>query len=70
MDASRAILLWAWDAAPAELRALSTHGGDEDFVAFVPNGVDDSYVRDALFQHYAHVSEAAHDGGTLLIAAH
>jgi hypothetical protein len=30
------IQVWAWDDAPTEYRALSTHGGDEDWVAFVP----------------------------------
>lgn len=31
-----AFLLWAWDSAPGELRALSEHGGDEDVVCLCP----------------------------------
>lgn len=30
------ILVWAFMDAPQELRALSTHGGDEDWVASIP----------------------------------
>ena len=30
------ILVWRWDHAPGELRALSDHGGDEDWVVLVP----------------------------------
>jgi hypothetical protein len=32
MTNKSAILVWAWDNAPDEFKALSTHGGDEDFV--------------------------------------
>lgn len=39
LDTSRAILLWDFDDAPAELRALSKHGGDEDGVAILPAGM-------------------------------
>lgn len=34
------IALWRWDDAPRPLRELSTHGGDEDWVAWVPEGVE------------------------------
>lgn len=30
------IKVWEWSDAPEEFRALSTHGGDEDWVVFVP----------------------------------
>lgn len=30
--------IWPFHSAPAELQALSTNGGDEDFVALVPHG--------------------------------
>lgn len=30
------IKVWRWEDAPEELRALSTHGGDEDWVALLP----------------------------------
>lgn len=35
---SGAFLLWPWDGAPGELRALSAHGGDEDLVCLCPPG--------------------------------
>ena len=31
------ILIWPWDSAPESLKILSHHGGDEDWVAWVPN---------------------------------
>lgn len=30
------ITVYPWDSAPEELRALSQHGGDEDWVVVVP----------------------------------
>ncbi len=30
------IKVWEWDDAPEEFKALSPHGGDEDWVALVP----------------------------------
>ena len=35
-DAPQHIRVWAWEDAPQELRALSGHGGDEDWVALLP----------------------------------
>lgn len=35
-----AMLLWNWADAPEEFRQLSGHGGDEDYVMFVPTGVE------------------------------
>ncbi len=35
----RAIKIWPWDLAPAQYRALSPHGGDEDWVALTPRGM-------------------------------
>jgi hypothetical protein len=32
----RPIQVWKWTQAPKEYRALSMHGGDEDWVALVP----------------------------------
>jgi hypothetical protein len=39
-----AILVWRWHNAPAELKALSTNGGDEDWVALVPADQKDDYI--------------------------
>lgn len=30
------IKIWAFHDAPAEYRALSSHGGDEDYLALIP----------------------------------
>lgn len=70
MDTSRAILIWAWDDAPAELREIASLGGDEEFVVFAPNGVDGRLLRDVLTQRFSDTNELAHDDGTLLVWAH
>lgn len=40
----RAIQVWRWEDAPEEYRALSTHGGDEDWVALVPKEMAAEYI--------------------------
>lgn len=35
------MIIWYFPDAPAELRALSPHGGDEDYLAYVPYGTFD-----------------------------
>lgn len=37
-----AVIVWAWEDAPAEFRQLSSHGGDEDYVAYFPKGLFES----------------------------
>lgn len=39
-----AILTWRWQDAPGELRALSRHGGDEDWLSLVPAALADEYI--------------------------
>lgn len=34
----KAVTVWRFDEAPEELRALSSHGGDEDWLAVLPFG--------------------------------
>jgi hypothetical protein len=36
MNAPNHIRVWRFQDAPEELRALSTHGGDEDWLALLP----------------------------------
>ena len=36
------ILVWRWEDAPQKYRKLSDHGGNEDWLAYVP----DVYVKD------------------------
>jgi hypothetical protein len=38
------ILVWRFDDAPAEFSALSTNGGDEDWVAVVPAEMAGDYI--------------------------
>lgn len=38
--ADRAMLVWQFDDAPERFRALSPHGGDEDWVALIPPDYD------------------------------
>ena len=38
------IRVWRWRDAPSSLRALSPHGGDEDWVALAPATVYDEYI--------------------------
>ena len=35
---AKAVVVWRFDEAPAELRRLSPHGGDEDWLAVLPPG--------------------------------
>lgn len=37
------IMVWEFHEAPKELRALSEHGGDEDWLAEIPSRYGDSY---------------------------
>lgn len=68
----RAILVWEYDDAPGELKALSRHGGDEDWVALVPvGGTIPSWAESGTRFGCCDVSEHAYwDGRTVLIGAH
>lgn len=72
--ADNAILVWRWDDAPEELRELSYHGGDEDWVALFPNEdiADDatwseSYTRFGCCEVSEHLLP---DGRVVRIGAH
>ena len=41
---SSAIVVWRYADAPESLRALSPHGGDEDWLAVVPRDLCDPHV--------------------------
>ena len=38
------ILVWDFKDAPEEYRALSEHGGDEDWLALVPSNLAGEYI--------------------------
>lgn len=37
------IRVWLWDDAPITYQHLSIHGGDEEYVVFVPDNMVDKY---------------------------
>lgn len=41
---SRHILVWKFEDAPDHLKALSRHGGDEDWLALIPVGLADEWI--------------------------
>lgn len=63
------IKVWRFADAPKEYRELSEHGGDEDWVIFVPDTLADEYLD--WLESYVHYSEPQQvDGGNLYITAH
>lgn len=68
----RALLIWEWRDAPGELRALSPHGGDEDYVAVVPEDVGQpSWLESGSSFGCCDVSEhPLDDGRRVYIGAH
>lgn len=39
------ISVWRWKDAPAKLKVLSRHGGDEDWVALIPKKLANENIR-------------------------
>jgi hypothetical protein len=68
------ILVWAFYDAPEELRALSPHGGDEDWLAVLPAKYKDSvplWMESGSLFGCCEVSEhELPDGRILCIGAH
>jgi len=68
---NKEIIVWRWEDAPAKYRNLSKHGGDEDWVAFVPAPLQGDYIRwleESCFDNV--VSEHVVSGGCVYIGAH
>lgn len=73
MNMANAILVWRWQDAPEEYRNLSPHGGDEDWVAFVPYSIASSYIawlEEGSSFGCCSVSEHGVPGGIIKIGAH
>lgn len=68
----RAALVWPFRDAPQGYRALSPHGGDEDWVAFIPHGFrgDPTFMGQETDFGRCNVSEHPVAGGTVRIGAH
>jgi hypothetical protein len=64
--------LWRFDEAPAELRALSTHGGDEDWLILAPPGVEIPWwlSEGSGFGCCSVSTHTLPDGSTVQIGAH
>lgn len=68
----KSIIIWEFYDAPGELRCLSNHGGDEDYVALVPKGGNvPSWMDSGTAFGCCDVSEHPYDDGrTVFIGAH
>lgn len=69
-DNRNIVIIWQFHEAPIELRGLSEHGGDEDFIALVPPNF--TYVQFLEAPAFANdVDEyKLSDGSRVLIGAH
>lgn len=67
------IFVWRFDDAPPDLRALSPHGGDEDWVTFIPEALEGVWIgwaEKGTSFGCCEVSEHAVPGGKVRIGAH
>lgn len=68
-----AIIVWRFDDAPEDYKSLSTHGGDEDWLAFVPDSLKDGYIgwmEEGTSFGCCDVYEYPVHGGVIRIGAH
>jgi hypothetical protein len=67
------IKVWRFDDAPERYRNLSQHGGDEDWLAFVPSRMAEDWIgwleEGTSFGVYR-VSRTKVRGGVVVIGAH
>ena len=65
------ILVWDFYNSPKEFQELSGHGGDEDWVAFVPDGAPDpTWAWEGTPFGCFSVEDHKVEGGRVLIGAH
>ena len=65
------ITVWRFDDAPSHYRALSEHGGDEDWLAFVPEGFGEvPWLRGGSLFGPCEVSMHEVTSGVVHIGAH
>lgn len=72
------IKIWPWEDAPEELKKLSGHGGDEDFVCVIPPehlnhpGFEGSppYWLERMWDMHGPQTEILPDGTMVVIGAH
>lgn len=75
MTTDKTILVWRFEDAPEKYSKLSGHGGDEDWLAFVPNSLKDEWIPwlesgPSSGFGCCDVSEHPVDGGIVYIGAH
>lgn len=71
--AGKTILVWRFYEAPQDFQGLSGHGGDEDWVAFVPAAFGDDWIGwmdSGTPFGCCDVSRHPIDGGVVYIGAH
>lgn len=67
------IRVWRFEDAPAKYRRLSEHGGDEDWLAFIPQALAHDYIgwmAEGTAFGCCSVSEHPVEGGLVRIGAH
>lgn len=64
------IRVWKYEDAPEKYRSLSQHGGDEDWLAFVPEGMGRPGWMDVPAFGCCDVSAHPVRGGVVYIGAH
>jgi len=67
--------IWEFKDAPKKYSTLSTNGGDEDWVAFVPESMDDTWKVFNFFEYnnkFGDCEDNTHDvdGGAVYIGSH
>lgn len=66
------IKIWQFDGAPPEYRAMSGHGGDEDWIIYSPPSLDPN-VAESIAEKLEICDFTRHpleDGSTIWITAH
>jgi hypothetical protein len=73
-DATRMIRVWRFEDAPEAFRALSGHGGDEDWVAHLPPALANEWIEwldsGSRFGRCDVSEHALPDGSVVKIGAH
>ena len=73
MKEDKCIKVWRYEDAPQKYKNLSEHGGDEDWVAFVPNSIDIEWILwmdDGTNFAPCDYSDHKVEGGIIRIGAH
>jgi hypothetical protein len=64
------IKIWEFAKAPQEYQDFSDNGGDEDWIIFVPTGLNSDFMLWKMSNNLFCVDEYVVDGGVIHIGAH